>query len=106
MAASIIFALLSIILGFISYLALLKLLKRPISDKLTKMARFMVQSSLMLGLLGTYIGFYLGTKDGLTAESAVAALSTAVPTSIGGVMTFLIGSALSLYAGVEGESHV
>jgi hypothetical protein len=102
--ASAIYLMLSGVLGYVSYLAVLHLTKQLVTEKTVQTAKFVVQSSLMLGLLGTYIGFYVGTKDGLTAESAVVAIGTAVPTSIMGVITFLIGSAILAFI-TQGESY-
>jgi EamA domain-containing membrane protein RarD len=92
MATYIYFAL-AITFGFVIYVTSMKVLGLTTVNSLCiQVERVCVSNSLLLGVLGTYTGFFIGTKDGLTPESAVAAISTAVPTSIAGLITFLLCS--------------
>ncbi len=79
------------IFGFVAYLTALKAF-RLLNDSsiLLQIERQLVTSTLFLGVLGTYIGFYIGTVNGLTPTSASLAIATAVPTSIAGVSSWLI----------------
>lgn len=79
------------IAGFVTYLTALRAFRiLEKSSVLFQIERQLVTSTLFLGVLGTYVGFYIGTVDGLTPASATLAIATAVPTSIAGVTSWLI----------------
>lgn len=92
---TIIFLLLSIIISLVVYLTALKVLsciKRE--SVLFQVERQLVTSTLFVGVLGTYVGFYLGTVEGLTPESAALAMATAIPTSVAGITSYLVSTLL------------
>jgi len=82
------FIVMSLIAGFSTYCFIVGLLN-PIPNAVSRIEKFMANSASILGLIGTFLGFYFIVKHNLDQDSIVSALKTALPTTIAGLGTTL-----------------
>lgn len=90
-----IFSLLSLIVAFSTYQTVAILIGNANATfKREKLELFLVNSSTAIGMLGTFLGFFVGFEDGVTQETAATAIAIAVPTTIAGLSTYFVCSLL------------
>jgi hypothetical protein len=89
------FLTLSFIAGLSTYCSLVSYIKAPISmSYILRIESHLLSCSTLIGMLGTFLGFYVGTSSGLTQESASEAIALSVPSTIAGLEVYLYGSLL------------
>lgn len=80
-----IFFMLSLIAGFSTYC----FINKGLPDVCYRIENYLALSAMVIGMCGTVIGFYLAVKGDLDKASTILGLSTALPTTIAGIITGL-----------------